>query len=872
MAGDVFPVPLDQVQGIVLRGYEYLEEARFVLLEIPNAEAGKAWLRGLVGRVTDARDKPLEWAVNVAFTAPGLQRLGLDRDSLEKLSRQFHEGMDTDHRNRVLGDVEPPPTGPQPAAGAPKAGPELWAWGNRHQADREHALLLVYAKDDPTLQRLWSELKTEWERHGLQMRREFPIWKVPGRKEHFGFRDGIAQPVVKGVIKPEPPGLQQFPPATVQSPDPANAIETGEFLLGYKNEYGRYPEALPVPGPQGTPIDLACYGSFLVVRELRQDVRAFWKYLDEHAARPGQTPDQRRDERHRLGAKMVGRWPSGAPLTLSPYQDNPNLADADDYQFSLEDPTGEYIPLGAHTRRSNPRDVLEPGPAGEERLSREDSLRVTRLHRILRRGRPYGPPVSSTMNTDEVIQSSPPPDEQERGLLFLCFNANIARQFEFIQQTWINNPKFSGLYRDSDPIMGQRLPGELNEPADVFMEQGSPVRRRFTGLPAFVEVRGGGYFFMPGPEALKHLAGLPARLPPPPPPLPPGTVVQGQVAAVAPELFPGESIPPHEAEFTRKLTDDLRAKVNHDYPPGRLVLRDAHPKHHGCVKAQFVIEPNLPEKLRVGVFARTGKPEGRTYDAWVRFSNQNNEPRPDAEKDIRGMAIKLLGVPGTKLLADESKATTQDFVFISADRFVTKDVEEFAGLIHATVRGKGALVWYFLNPFRPHLRVLYNLMTSLKHHGNPLHVRYFSVTPYLFGDRAVKYSVKPTQSDTGRVPSGAGEHYLRDAMRAWLSKQEAVFDFLVQFHVDDRRTPIEDPGKPWPEAIAPFHKVATLRIPPQDFETPTQLDLAEHLSFTPWHSLPEHRPLGGINRARRVAYRAISQLRHHRNNVPRAEP
>jgi len=453
------------------------------------------------------------------------------------------------------------------------------------------------------------------------------------------------------------------------------------------------------------------------------------------------------------------------------------------------------------------------------------------------------------MEPDEILQvpAEPDPDKVDRGLLFLCFNANIARQFEFIQQTWVNNPKFGGLYGDSDPLMGQRNPVAFEEVADVFTLPSDPVRQRALDLNEFIEVRGGAYFFMPGIQALRHLAGLESHLEPAPPEVP-------------------EVVPPEEAEYTEKLKVLLLDKVSRDYPTG-LTRRDAHAKHHGCVKARFEVAAELPEDLRVGLFS-----EPRSYDAWIRFSNQDGVPRPDYEKDIRGMAIKLLGVEGDKILEDERQAQTQDFVLISHNAFVTRDVAEFHDLIRAMTRGFFGLGWFFFNPFRSHLRVFRNLRASMQRHANPLEIRYWSVSPYLFGSRAVKYSARPAVTGITAIPPQPSPDYLREAMRQTLARGEARFDFMVQFQTDPARMPIEDPGVAWSETLSPFRTVATISIPTQEFDSPEQMAFAENLSFTPWHCLPEHRPLGGINRARKVVYRAISEFRHQQNGVPRQEP
>jgi Dyp-type peroxidase family len=486
-------VPLDQVQGIILRGYELLRAARFLLLGLGDRAGARRWLQQLLPHVHSAKDRPTERAVNVAFTRAGLAVLvDLPDESWRGFSREFLEGMDTPHRQRVLGD-----TG--------DSAPSKWRWGRSDDPHPVHAVLMLYANDETGMEALQQTHEALLRDCGITVLYPLSTAILTGRKEQFGFRDGIAQPLVLGVNKE--------PPIHHKEPDnPGNQVKPGEFLLGFPNEYDRMSVSPTVPSPGGTGhLDFGYCGSYLVFRQLRQDVRGFWQLMDRATARPGQTEKEHADARTALAAKMVGRWPSGAPLALSPQGDNPKLEDADQYGFYGDDALGAKVPIGSHTRRANPRDALEPGPEGKGRLAPEESLRVTKLHRMIRRGRPYGKPIADSMNPADVLRTPPCPDEEECGLHFLCFNANIARQFEFVQQTWVNNPKFGGLYADNDPIMGQRKPDQLSA-ADTFTAQGEPVRRRLRGLPDFVQVRGGAYFFMPGLEALKYLAGAAAEL------------------------------------------------------------------------------------------------------------------------------------------------------------------------------------------------------------------------------------------------------------------------------------------------------------------------------------------------------------------------
>jgi hypothetical protein len=318
--------------------------------------------------------------------------------------------------------------------------------------------------------------------------------------------------------------------------------------------------------------------------------------------------------------------------------------------------------------------------------------------------------------------------------------------------------------------------------------------------------------------------------------------------------------PPDEAASTQSVANRLKARIVKDNPTG-IMRRDAHPKMHGLVKAEFIVEPDLPPDLRIGVFK-----EPKTYPAWIRFSNQSGRIRPDGKPDIRGMAIKLMEIPGQKLLDEERDEQTQDFILISTAVFVTKDVKEFDGLLKAMESSILAQVWFYLT----HWRVALNVFRALKKFANPLQIRYFSTTPFLWGDTAVKYSAIPQVDVPDSIPNNTQDDYLRTAMVRQLERGDARFDFAVQLQTDTM--PIEDPSKEWSEAVSPYRKVASIVIPKQSFDTEQQRAFGENLSYTPWHSLPEHRPLGGVNRARKLAYAFISTFRHQRNNVPRGEP
>lgn len=323
-----------------------------------------------------------------------------------------------------------------------------------------------------------------------------------------------------------------------------------------------------------------------------------------------------------------------------------------------------------------------------------------------------------------------------------------------------------------------------------------------------------------------------------------------------------ELIPPHENEFREKLLVLLRDKMTRENPD--VMHRDAHPKQHGLVKAQFCVCEDLADNLRVGVFQPSTK-----YDCWIRFSNQNAPPLDDNDKDIRGAGIKLMNVPGEKLELEDGNTTSQDFVVISTPMFVTHDVKEFCKLIKALVSGKLALLWHFLwNP-----RSAWNLYKSNKCFTSPLTTRYWSTTPYQLGDnQVVKYSLIPPKVEENSGGTKNDPDYLRHALVKELGEKSASFDFCVQLRTHPDCMPIEDPGKRWSETLSPFIKVAEVHIPQQTFDTPAQVIYGRDMSFNPWHSLPEHKPLGGINRARRVIYNALSKFRHEKNHVPREEP
>lgn len=320
---------------------------------------------------------------------------------------------------------------------------------------------------------------------------------------------------------------------------------------------------------------------------------------------------------------------------------------------------------------------------------------------------------------------------------------------------------------------------------------------------------------------------------------------------------------PGEKEAIATLIALLSAKMKKETLPSSKMLRDAHPKQIGLVKAEFMVEPDLPFQLRVGVFSNPV-----SYPCWVRFSNQSAPPAPDNVKDIRGVAIKLMGVEGDKVLEKEKYAKTHDFILISTNYFVTKNVVDFAKLIQALVAGKLKLILFFLL----HPKIAYNLLSSNKNFGSLLEARFWSVSPYTFGDRIVKYSLKPCSDEKTDIPAHPEDNYLTSVMEKQLNSKEYFFDFMIQFQKDPKKMPTEDLSNAWSEEESPFIKVATLKIPQQVFNTSEQQDYGDNLSFTPWHCLPEHTPLGSVNRGRKVVYDTLSTFRHDTNGLTKFEP
>ncbi len=295
--------------------------------------------------------------------------------------------------------------------------------------------------------------------------------------------------------------------------------------------------------------------------------------------------------------------------------------------------------------------------------------------------------------------------------------------------------------------------------------------------------------------------------------------------------------------------------------------RGGNTKTHGVVRGEFTVHDNLPEELRRGIFAQP-----QTYKAWVRFSGPGPYITPDIDDvGFMSLSVKLMGVPGPKLMEDEK--FTQDLLGVSVPIFVTPDATANAQLQIESL--KNAQVFYFLNFHRPHILDFIMQGLFLKTQASLLEESYFSQVPYLLGPgQAMQYSFWPmrdTRTKVPNLPSRPPDDYLRQRLAFDLSQGEAVFDIRVQLQTDPFLMPIENSAVLWPDA-SPRRSVATLRLPKQSFASEAQLEFARRLSYNPWHCLPEHRPLGNINRARKRVYDTLSRLRHGMNDVPMYEP
>jgi Dyp-type peroxidase family len=447
---------LEDIQGLVYSAWTDHGHAGFLFARLgDDARASRAWLDATRRLVTPAarHRRRTHGRLQLALSATGLAALGVPADVIEMLAPEATDGMAS--RGRVLAD-------PDPAS---------WQLGG--PADRLDALVMVYARDTETRDAELARHRAALVAAGAAVRPD-ELSAPLGELEHFGFADGLSQPHVPGFHTRPRPGEDPIP--------------VGEVVLGYPNAYGKLAMT-----PWWADLDLGRNGSYLVFRKLGQDVAGLWSWLAGHARElAGNDPAAADYLTELLAAKLVGRWRSGAPLTLAPEADAPALATPERrnvFDYLELDRDGLRCPISSHIRRANPRDARGGSAA--------DSRTVVGRHRIVRRGRSYGSPLP---RADALAGRD---DGVARGLYFLCLQSSIARGFEFIQQTWLANPGFLGMHREPDPLVGGSA-GHCH-----FTIPGDPCRLRLTSIPSVVTTLGGGYFFLPSLAALARIAAGP---------------------------------------------------------------------------------------------------------------------------------------------------------------------------------------------------------------------------------------------------------------------------------------------------------------------------------------------------------------------------
>jgi Dyp-type peroxidase family len=457
MAGATPRMDLADIQGDILRAYgnDYdCTSYAFVKIECPPEQA-RAWFADAIEHVTTAEPwmegKPLT-TLNMAVTATGLKAFGVSDDVIGTFSHEFREGMSG--RAQLLGDVGPSAPG---------------SWERGLGTGDAHVLLTINAQEKKDHVRALGKMREAMDSFGgLRIVYQEDTQLLPGSREHFGYADGFAQPAIEGVNEAKARGG-----GVPVKNGGWRPLAPGEFVLGYPDEDTRDDPKRRLPNAPVAPLGKS--GTYMVWRKLYQDV-ARWRRVMNDAAEIYEEGDA-----HKLAAKVVGRWTNGTPLATHPDEPDPDFdasqpgANAFRYDKDLD---GKRCPLGAHIRRSNPRDAL--GFEGN----------LSFRHRMIRRGMPYGELLPEGTTAD---------DGADRGLVFVCFQASISRQFEGVQVQWLNTGNLFGLGKDTDFILGD--PGGKGK----MTIQGKPP---FFLSPqeTFVKTRGGEYLFVPGMTALSAIA------------------------------------------------------------------------------------------------------------------------------------------------------------------------------------------------------------------------------------------------------------------------------------------------------------------------------------------------------------------------------
>jgi Dyp-type peroxidase family len=435
---------LHEIQATVLRPRPAPYFGSHVLLRFGDAHTGREVLRRLTPHIASSANwwnAPKTWlAVGISYA--GLEALGVPPDSLQSFPEAFRVGMAA--RARELRDD---------GINDPKN------WEPAFAPGRVHIGISAFSDSEEQHQRALAVAREQYETFsGVEVLALQHFGAQPGDRNSLGYKDGIDQPPVEGS------GVDPLP-------GQGRPIKAGEFILGYPGEAGA-----PLPMPQ--PDVLGRNGTFIGFRKYQSRVGAFNRFLHANAGTEG--------ERELLAAKLVGRWRSGAPLTLAPERDDPALgADArrnNDFDYA-NDAQGRQVPFGCHIRRMNPRDT---------QLTR---LSDTNIHRLIRRGTTYGLPYDSSALAEKD-------DDVPRGAIFQFISAKAMATMEFLQQEWINDGNFIGVGDERDPIIG------LQEEGATFTIPRQPVRKRVHGIDTFNVLRGGEYFFLPSLSALKWLANV----------------------------------------------------------------------------------------------------------------------------------------------------------------------------------------------------------------------------------------------------------------------------------------------------------------------------------------------------------------------------
>lgn len=532
----------NDIQSLIFGGLGFLPFGRAMICELPSDRVkASGWLKAVSGDIAfnDGRRLAKDAMITLSLSWRGLTRLGLPEYVGPTFPLAFIDGMTKDYRSRILGDIG-------------DNGPANWRWGN-HSPD---AAVLIYGRSDEEVEKVKARFLRACESAGMPTPHEVPLEPVTQDKtEPFGFADGVSQPVIRGTYK------------SLRNADPIHIVEPGEMILGYPDNRGYIPPS-PTLEPNSDPgnklpllgapndfsrsvadatRDVGFNGSFLVIRELEQDVNGFSTYCEQEASRLNNrlSPPYYINADY-IGAKLVGRWKDGSSLVRQPYESatehreklldraakqrsglvvestdvnslsrpksNPDggtpidsaatkpaiaatvplaatvpgaaagaapvhkpVRPDNDFLFGAEDPEGLRCPYGAHIRRGNPRDSLDPGNA--------DQVSISNRHRIMRIGRHYTPAPG-----------------QNRGLFFMCLCADIERQFEFLQQTWLKSPSFHGLTCEKDPLLGDAQKGACGF---TVPSPDGPIA--LNPMPRFVTTKGGGYFFLPGRRLIEYL-------------------------------------------------------------------------------------------------------------------------------------------------------------------------------------------------------------------------------------------------------------------------------------------------------------------------------------------------------------------------------